>query len=94
MSDTISRRVPPKTSGIAYEMFSDGVTSPNVACRSGAGRSCGAGDAFLLRLQSDRCGGEQRTLLRIDVLLRLAQRGLRGVQVRIGMQRLINQAIE
>ena len=84
--------MPPNTSG-AYETLSVGVTRLNVACMLGLAER-GTGEPLTLGLQADARIREQRTLAGIDVLLRLAQRGLRGIEIGIGVQRLLDQAIE
>ncbi len=54
----------------------------------------GAGEPLLLGLETEARLREQRALAGVDVLLRLAQRGLRRVEVGIGAQRLLDQAVE
>ena len=69
------------------------MTRLNVSCslRLAEGR---AGQPLAFRLEAGADGREQRALLCPHILLRLAQRGLRGVDIGIGLQRLLDQAVE
>ena len=49
---------------------------------------------MLLGLEGETGLRKQRPLFGVDILLRLPQSGLRGIEIRIGFQRLPNQLIE